>query len=132
MGAVAGRVMRVKKSEMEEWMQGMARHIALGIEGVAVLVIAGGSIEALLLIARGLATGGRASEARVIWMRYAHWLVAGLTFQLAADVVSTTVGPDWTRIGHVAAIAAIRTFLTYFLDRDIERVRSKEAARAMS
>lgn len=117
---------------MEEWLRDIARYIALVIEGVAVFVIACGSVDALLLIARGLISGSRSSEARVIWMRYAHWLVAGLTFQLAADVVSTTVAPDWSQIGHVAAIAAIRTFLTYFLDRDIERVRSKEMARATS
>jgi uncharacterized membrane protein len=116
---------------MEDWLHNVARQIALGIEAVAVLVIACGSIDALILIARGLAAGSRATQARAVWMRYAHWLVAGLTFQLAADVVSTTVAPDWSQIGHVAAIAAIRTFLTYFLDRDIERVRSKEEARAI-
>ena len=51
---------------------------------------------------------------------FAHWLIAGLTFQLAADIVHTTVTPGWDEIGRVAAIAAIRTFLTFFLDRDIE------------
>jgi uncharacterized membrane protein len=31
-------------------------------------------------------------------------------------------------LGKVAAIAAIRTFLTYFLDRDMEKVREESAA----
>jgi uncharacterized membrane protein len=35
-------------------------------------------------------------------VRYGRWLVAGLTFQLAADI-----------------IAVIRTFLNFFLDRDL-------------
>ena len=42
--------------------------------------------------------------------------MAGLTFQLAADIVHTTVTPGWDEIGRVAAIAVIRTFLTFFLD----------------
>ena len=109
---------------MEEWLQGVARHVELAIEAVAVLLVALGSIEALVRIGISFATGATSAAARVMWMRYAHWLVAGLTFQLAADVVSTTVAPDWSEIGRVAAIAAIRTFLTYFLDRDIERERT--------
>ena len=53
-------------------------------------------------------------------MKFARWLVAGLTFQLAADVVSTSVAPTWDEVGHLAAIAAVRTFLSFFLDREME------------
>lgn len=113
---------------MEEWVQRIAEHVALAVESVAVLVIALGSIEALVRILVAMTAGGELSEGRVIWMRYAHWLVAALTFQLAADVVSTAVAPDWSEIGHVAAIAAIRTFLAYFLDRDIEQVHVRSGA----
>jgi len=38
-------------------------------------------------------------EKRVISLEYAHWLVAGLTFQLAADVVSTSFAPSWNELG---------------------------------
>ncbi|MGH9896569.1 MAG: DUF1622 domain-containing protein [bacterium] len=55
--------------------------------------------------------------------------MAGLTFQLAADIVETTVAPTWDEIGRVAAIAVIRTFLTYFLDRDVERIREAQHPR---
>jgi hypothetical protein len=56
-----------------------------------------------------------------------HWLVAALTFQLAADIVRTMVVPGWDDIGRVAAIAVIRTFLTFFLDRDIDALRERNA-----
>ena len=40
---------------------------------------------------------------------------------LAAHYMAfTTVAPSCDEIGRVAAIAAIRTCLTFFLDRDIE------------
>ena len=53
-----------------------------------------------------------------MWGRYARWLIAGLTFQLAADIIETSVTTSWEAIARVAAIAVIRTFLNFFLERD--------------
>ena len=61
-----------------------------------------------------------------IWQRYARWLVAALTFQLAADIIESALTPSWEDIGRLAAIAVIRTFLNYFLGRDL----AEEAAEA--
>jgi uncharacterized membrane protein len=52
--------------------------------------------------------------------------VAGLTFQLAADIVHTAIAPTWDDIGRLGAIAVIRTFLSYFLERDVEEVRRRQ------
>jgi uncharacterized membrane protein len=65
-------------------------------------------------------------DVRLIWQRYARWLIAGLTFQLAADIIKTTIAPSWEDIGRVAAIAVIRTFLEYFLMRDLGEVRERK------
>jgi uncharacterized membrane protein len=51
--------------------------------------------------------------------------VAGLTFQLAADVIETSIAPTWDGIGRLAAIAVIRTFLNYFLERDLADIRER-------
>ena len=106
---------------MEEALHLAAYYLALVLEGLALLVIAIGAVEAGISIFR-IMLARRASDAakRAVWLEFARWLVAGLTFQLAADIVATTVTPSWDEIGRVAAIAAIRTFLTFFLDRDIE------------
>src|SRR3546814_2428302 len=42
-------------------------------------------------------------EKRDVWLRYSRWLVAGLTFQVAADVVHSSVAPTWDDIGRLAA-----------------------------
>jgi len=98
-----------------------ALNLSLALEALALVTIAVGAIEATFDIARVLFKGPLRERAkRRVWLRFAGWLVAGLTFQLAADIVHTTVAPGWDEIGRVAAIAAIRTFLTFFLDRDIE------------
>ena len=52
-------------------------------------------------------------------MRYARWLIAGLTFLVAADVLKTMIHTDWQSIGQLGAIAAIRTLLNFFLERDL-------------
>ena len=114
---------------MEEFLYLIAGVVALAIEMVAILVIAYGSVYALISVVRVVVAGGSNAEKRLVWMTYAQWLVVGLTFQLAADIVSTTVAPTWDQIGRVAAIAAIRTMLTFFLDRDIEAIRERDETR---
>ena len=111
---------------MEHSLGLAAHYLGLGLEALALLVIAVGGVEAAIGVVR-LLLRRHASEAerRGLWLGFAHWLVAGLTFQLAADIVHTTVTPGWEEIGRVAAIAAIRTFLTFFLDRDIELERRR-------
>lgn len=58
-------------------------------------------------------------------------LALSLEFLLAADIVGTAVTPSWEAIGLLAAIAAIRTFLNYFLQQEVkeleaEKLRGKE------
>ena len=54
--------------------------------------------------------------------------MAGLTFQLAADIIATAFSPSWEEIGHLAAISVIRTFVNYFLERDMAAFEEREAA----
>jgi uncharacterized membrane protein len=53
-------------------------------------------------------------------------VVAGLTFQLAADVLETAITTSWDEVARLAAIAAIRTFLNYFLERDLSEIRVRQ------
>jgi uncharacterized membrane protein len=60
-----------------------------------------------------------------------RYLALGLEFQLAADVVDTAISPEWQHIGQLAAIAAIRTVLNYFLGQEMREERDSltDAAR---
>jgi uncharacterized membrane protein len=62
-----------------------------------------------------------------IWIRFGKWLLLGLQFALAADIVRSAISPDWEEIGHLAAIAVIRTFLSYFLERDLVEQTREDA-----
>jgi uncharacterized membrane protein len=114
--------------EIEATLHEIAHYVALAIESLAVLFIAIGALGALVRICRvGMRSENRDHRRRAIWLSFAHWLVAGLTFQLAADIINTSFSPNWEELGHLAAIAVIRTFLNYFLGRELtERYELQE------
>jgi uncharacterized membrane protein len=49
-----------------------------------------------------------------------RYLALGLEFQLAGDILRTAVAPTFEEIGQLAAVAAIRTALNFFLSREIK------------
>jgi uncharacterized membrane protein len=115
---------------MEAALHDIGHYVALGIESIAILIIAAGAIEALVGIARIVARRGTTNQdRREVWLKFARWLVAGLTFQLAADMVNTSFSPTWNELGRLASIAAIRTFLSYFLDRELSETRDEQRRR---
>ena len=107
---------------MEELFKQIATRIALGVELTAALLIAYGAIEALvgLLIPRKrYESRNLFHKRRQVFLRFGVWLLLGLEFELAADIVRSAISPSWSDIGQLGAIAAIRTVLNYFLERDI-------------
>lgn len=52
-------------------------------------------------------------------MIFGGWLVVALEFQLAADIVGTIVSPTTAHLIELGAIAVIRTFLNYFLGKEL-------------
>lgn len=113
---------------MEELLSVIANHVALGAETIAVLLIAFGAVHALVAIVTALVRGPRREGwGRPIWATFGSWLLGGLQFALAADIVRSTIAPTWEQIGELAAIAAIRTFLSYFLERDLAELRRQDA-----
>ena len=117
---------------MEELFIDAARLAARLVEAAAVLIVAFGSLEALLkvllVMARPAASHGMR---KAIWRRFGMWLLLGLEFALAADIITSVISPTWQDIGELGAIAVIRTFLNYFLERDLENAEtSAERAQA--
>jgi uncharacterized membrane protein len=55
-----------------------------------------------------------------IRLRFGMWLALALEFQLGADILRTTISPSFEELGSLTIIAIIRTFLNYFLNREME------------
>lgn len=112
---------------MEAVLDIFVEYVALSLEMISILIVAIGGLEAAYLslwpMLRGHVTHG---IRRAAWLSLARWLLLGLEFLLAADIVRSAISPDWQAIGQLAAIAVIRTFLNYFLERDLETANRKE------
>jgi uncharacterized membrane protein len=108
---------------MREWLAFLSEQAIVVINAIALLVIVAGTVEVSILVARATLVTMSSHAMRAVWMGYARWLVAALTFQLAADIIETSISTSWDTIGRVGAIAVIRTFLNFFLDRDLTEVR---------
>lgn len=107
---------------MEELFQQIADSAALGMEVIASAVVSTGALTAgWRLLQSALHFGHPPPGRKEIWRHFGMSLLLGLEFMLAADIVRTAISPSWQQIGELAAIAAIRTFLSYFLEADLER-----------
>jgi uncharacterized membrane protein len=113
---------------MEELFRLCSGYIALCVEAVAAVVIAYGTIEALVGLAPFLVGKRVIGRRRDVRVRFGVWLLLGLEFELAADIVRTAIAPSWTEIGQLASIAVIRTVLNYFLETDIDNLRKRDEA----
>lgn len=111
----------------QDWVREGVDWIILIVEAAGAVVIAIGVFLALLMFARALRHPLRDTfdRARLVLGSY---LVLGLEFQLAADILKTAIAPSFTEIGQLAAIAGIRTVLNYFLEKDIARQEARIAA----
>jgi uncharacterized membrane protein len=100
----------------------------LGLETAGALTIAIGAIATIVTMACQVVAHEHVSftSARFGLSRY---LALALEFQLAGDVLETAIAPEWAKIGQLAAIAAIRTALNYFLSREMSAERG-EVSRA--
>lgn len=108
---------------MEELFEHFVGYAVLAMEAAAALLIVVGAIEALAtLIAPRLERRSPVGVPRYAWLRFGVWLLLGLEFELGADIIRTAITPSWTDIGQLGAIAVIRTFLNYFLTRDLEKM----------
>jgi len=106
---------------MEESIRTFSEYVALGLETLSVLTIVVGAIDALFRMGPAFRfLRGSHGARRAAWLSLARWLLLGLEFMLAADIVRSVISPNWNDIGQLAAIAVIRTFLNFFLERDLE------------
>jgi len=104
--------------------------VARGVEFAAAVIIALAAVEATIkALIIFLHRNSPANAKNEVRMTLGRWLAVALEFELAADILNTAVTPTWNDIEKLAAIAALRTALNYFLDRDI-RAESAPAQRA--
>ena len=117
---------------MEETFRVYAGYVALGLEVIAVLVIACGGISAIAGLIRRLTAKSAQplTRRKEVFVNLGVWLLLGLEFELGADIIRSAISPTWEQLGQLGAIALIRTFLNYFLEKDIEKYAEEKESHA--
>ena len=106
---------------VSEILRSVAQMLATLVEGIGVLIVA---VAVVITLSRYLALlVGRTQPfpPDALRLQLGRSLALALEFLLGADILRTAVEPSWEEIGRLAAIAAIRTALNYFLQREIEQ-----------
>jgi uncharacterized membrane protein len=106
--------------------------LVLVVEAAGAVVIFIGAVVAVVQFLRALPR--RDPEEFVpVRLTLGRFLALGLEFQLASDVLRTAVAPSFEELGKLAAVAAIRTALNFFLAREIREeqrvIREREERR---
>jgi uncharacterized membrane protein len=114
---------------MNHWLGIVVANVVTIIQVMALVVVAYGTLEAFVASLRAVFRPTPGRDFHEGYVRYARWLIAALTFQLAADIVQTTFAPSWEELGQLAAIAAIRAFINFFLEHDLAK---QEKARRLA
>ena len=95
------------------------------VEAAGALIIFVGAIIAVVGFVLAALRPQRDREFTQVRLSLGRYLVLGLEFQLASDVLSTAIAPTFEEIGKLAAIATIRTLLNYFLRKELEAERAE-------
>ena len=117
---------------LENWIREITFTTSLVVEGVAALIVAYAVGEAILRLVLSIPRHSGSSAPNVshdvkeeIRLRLGRWLALALELLLGADILRTAVAPTWSEIGQLAAIAAIRTALNFFLQREIDAAQAR-------
>lgn len=103
---------------MEELIKEGTLFLGVAVDAAAALVIAHAILRACFGYVRMMVL--HLPDNMEIRLGLGKSLALALEFLLAADVLRTAVAPNWDDIGKLAAIAALRTLLNYFLERELK------------
>ncbi|RYY65279.1 MAG: DUF1622 domain-containing protein [Chitinophagaceae bacterium] len=110
---------------MEEIAKTIALHLALVVEILGAFVIGAALIQFLLGWVPALLWQKKYTTVTWLRVRFGSSLTIALELLLAADILRTAVAPTWEDIGKLAAIAAIRTALNFFLEKELRQIENR-------
>lgn len=108
------------------FLQNLVNSISTAIELAAIAIISWGSLVVFLKILKNeaLRLKGVKPYCKIpaLRRRFGSYLLLGLEFLIAADIVLTIAHPSLTEIAILGSIVAIRTVIGYFLDKELEHL----------
>ena len=111
---------------MAEMVEGLEHSLVPLLQFVRLLIEAAAAFWILVGVAYAIVgmvyahIHQRIDSFRPIRLRFSRYLSLALEFQLAADILSTTIAPTFDELGRLAIVAVIRTGLNFFLSREMK------------
>ena len=95
--------------------------LKLALESISVFCVVLGLVSSLTMIVGFTRRSRRLlQDLPALRLQFGSWLALALEFQLGADIVATTVNPTLQSLGELGLLALIRTFLIFFLQKELE------------
>lgn len=111
----------------EAWLRTAVSLMVRVVEAAGAVVIFSGAASGFIRFLVVAITRRSPSAFSPVRLDIGRFLALGLEFQLASDLLRTAVAPSFEEIGKLAAVAAIRTGLNFFLAREIRLERHELA-----
>ncbi len=105
---------------LEDSLSFLAGTLKLVLEGISLLCVLMGLLTTgQLLFNQNRRSRVSSSSLANIRLNFGRWLSLALEFQLGSDIVNTTVAPSFEALAKLGVIALIRTFLNFFLTKEL-------------
>jgi uncharacterized membrane protein len=108
---------------MEAIAKAVTMYVSHAVEILAAVIVGIALIKVLYTFIKAFDQGVEKKEA--LRVQFGSSVAVALELMLGADVLSTAVAPSWDDIGKLAAIAALRTALNHFLEKELAHIRGK-------
>jgi uncharacterized membrane protein len=111
---------------LEEGLRVLVAIVKFALEAFSVICIIIGFIKTLQVAFSLTRKRNKFSSFNQIRLKFGMWLALALEFQLGADILATTITPTTQSLTQLGIIAIIRTFLNYFLGKELEAELQQE------
>ena len=89
----------------------------------SLIIISGVAVALFEFLKKGISIGeGAVKKTEIIRIGLGSYLVFGLEFFIAGDIIKTIITPTWESIGMLGTIVVIRSILSFFLTRDLKKI----------
>jgi len=109
----------------EETLEDVVNLLVRIVEAGGAVIIFTGAVLAFVRFLRIALTSREPDRFVGVRLGLGRYLALGIEFQLAGDILRTAIAPSFDEIGQLAAVAAIRTALNFFLRQEIREERAE-------
>ncbi len=104
---------------MSAYLRMVVLELIVLVEACGVIVVLLGVGKTIVLYLRDFFRHLPSRRISLLRLQLGQSMVMGLEFQVAADILRTTLSPNWNDVLLLSAIIALRTVLNFLLEREM-------------